>query len=241
MKILVVEDDEQVSGLLERCLTNAGYAVDLAEDGETAVRLAEAREYGAVILDLMLPVRNGLQVAEDLRRDGRSTPIIMLTGCDTTEEMVRGLDAGADDYVTKPFKIQELLARVRAVARRQAAAPSTSLTFGPLELDLITHRLDVDGHPLDLTQREYILVELLMQSPGDVVSRAELREKVCGMESGSDSNAVDVHVGNLRRKLRKAGYGAIIRTARGIGFSLDPQWQSGNANNDQVADHPAMA
>lgn len=227
MKLLVVEDDEQVSGLLDRCLSNAGYGVDVAEDGDTAIRLAAAREYGAIILDLMLPVRNGLEVAEDLRKDGREIPIIMLTGCDTTEEMVRGLDAGADDYITKPFKIAELLARVRAVARRQASAPSTTISFGPLELDLITHRLEIDGTELELTHREYILVELLLKNPGEIVSRAELRAKVCGMDLESDSNAVDVHVGNLRRKLRQFGLSGLIRTARGVGFRLDPEFERG--------------
>jgi DNA-binding response OmpR family regulator len=168
----------------------------------------------------MLPKKNGLQVASELRREGRNTPILMLTARDATEDVVRGLDAGADDYLTKPFKFDELLARLRALVRRGGAARLDRLSYGPLELDRLKHKAWAGEALLDLTPREFQLLEHFMLHPEDVVRRTELLEKVWDMHFDPESNVVDVHVGNLRRKLREAGYDGFVQTVRGVGFCL---------------------
>jgi two-component system copper resistance phosphate regulon response regulator CusR len=221
MRILVVEDDRKVAGFIEMGLREEGYAVDLARDGDEAIVLAHVNDYDAILLDLMLPKKNGLQVAAELRREGRTTPILMLTARDATEDVVRGLDAGADDYLTKPFKFDELLARLRALVRRGGATRVERLTAGPLELDRLKHQAYVGGRALDLTPREFQLLEHFMMHKDDVVRRTELLEKVWDMHFDPESNVVDVHVGNLRRKLREAGYNGLIKTVRGVGFRLD--------------------
>ncbi|HXV86819.1 MAG TPA: response regulator transcription factor [Gemmatimonadales bacterium] len=220
MRVLVVEDDRKVAGFIEQGLREEGYAVDVAKDGEDATTLAHVNEYDAILLDLMLPRKNGLQVAMELRREGRRTPILMLTARDSTEDVVRGLDAGADDYLAKPFKFDELLARVRALTRRGGAARMDRLMFGPLTLDRLKHKAHAGGKPLDLTPREFQLLEHFMLHPEDVIRRTELLEKVWDMHFDPESNVVDVHVGNLRRKLREAGYDGLLQTVRGVGFSL---------------------
>jgi DNA-binding response OmpR family regulator len=221
MRILVVEDDRKVAGFIEMGLREEGYAVDLARDGDEAIVLAHVNDYDAILLDLMLPKKNGLQVAAELRREGRTTPILMLTARDATEDVVRGLDAGADDYLTKPFKFDELLARLRALVRRGGATRVERLTAGALELDRLKHQAYVGGHALDLTPREFQLLEHFMMHKDDVVRRTELLEKVWDMHFDPESNVVDVHVGNLRRKLREAGYDGLIKTVRGVGFRLN--------------------
>jgi len=221
MRILVVEDDRKVAGFIEMGLREEGYAVDLARDGDEAIVLAHVNDYDAILLDLMLPKKNGLQVAAELRREGRTTPILMLTARDATEDVVRGLDAGADDYLTKPFKFDELLARLRALVRRGGATRVERLSAGPLELDRLKHQAYVGGKALDLTPREFQLLEHFMMHKDDVVRRTELLEKVWDMHFDPESNVVDVHVGNLRRKLREAGYDGLIRTVRGVGFRLN--------------------
>ena len=221
MRILVVEDDRKVAGFIEMGLREEGYAVDPARDGDEAIVLAHVNDYDAILLDLMLPKKNGLQVAAELRREGRGTPILMLTARDATEDVVRGLDAGADDYLTKPFKFDELLARLRALVRRGGATRVERITAGPLELDRLKHQAYVGGKALDLTPREFQLLEHFMMHKDDVVRRTELLEKVWDMHFDPESNVVDVHVGNLRRKLREAGYDGLIRTVRGVGFRLN--------------------
>jgi DNA-binding response OmpR family regulator len=220
MRILVVEDDRKVAGFIEMGLREEGYAVDVAKDGEEATVFAHINDYDAILLDLMLPKKNGLQVASELRREGRSTPILMLTARDATEDVVRGLDAGADDYLTKPFKFDELLARLRALVRRGGAARLDRLSYGPLELDRLKHKAWAGETSLDLTPREFQLLEHFMLHPEDVVRRTELLEKVWDMHFDPESNVVDVHVGNLRRKLRDAGFDGLIQTVRGVGFCL---------------------
>jgi two-component system copper resistance phosphate regulon response regulator CusR len=220
MKILVVEDDRKVAGFIEQGLREEGYAVDVAKDGDEATTLAHVNDYDAVLLDLMLPKKNGLQVAAELRREGRRTPILMLTARDSTEDIVRGLDAGADDYLSKPFKFDELLARLRALTRRGGAARLDRLAYGPLDLDRLRHKARAAGHLLDLTPREFQLLEHFMLHPEEVIRRTELLEKVWDMHFDPESNVVDVHVGNLRRKLREAGCDALIQTVRGVGFCL---------------------
>ncbi len=220
MKILVVEDDRKVAGFIEQGLREEGYAVDLAADGDAATMLAHVNEYDLLVLDVMLPKKTGLQVAAELRREGSKTPILMLTARDATEDVVRGLDAGADDYLTKPFKFEELLARVRALVRRGGASRTEVLSYGPVELDRLKHTVKVHGKRLDLTPKEFQLLEHFMLRPEDVVRRTELLEKVWDMRFDPESNVVDVHVGNLRRKLRDAAGVDVIHTVRGVGFRL---------------------
>jgi len=220
MKILVVEDDRKVAGFIEQGLREEGYAVDIAPDGDEAAMLAHVYEYDLIVLDVMLPKKNGLQVAAELRREGSKTPVLMLTARDTTEDVVRGLDAGADDYLTKPFKFDELLARVRALVRRGGAERTELLVFGPVELDRLKHKVRVRGKPVDLTPKEFHLLQHFLLHPEEVVRRTELLEKVWDMHFDPESNVVDVHVGNLRRKLSQAAGQELIHTERGVGFRL---------------------
>lgn len=226
MKILVVEDDRKVAGFIEHGLREEGYAVDVAPDGDQAAMMAHVYDYDLILLDLMLPKKNGLQVASELRREGRKTPILMLTARDATEDVVRGLDAGADDYLTKPFKFDELLARVRALVRRGGAGRTELLSYGPLELDRLKHVVRVAGKKIDLTPKEFQLLEHFLIRPEEVLRRTELLEKVWDMHFDPESNVVDVHVGNLRRKLKHAAGEELIQTERGVGFRL----QHGNGS-----------
>ncbi|HUK20373.1 MAG TPA: response regulator transcription factor [Gemmatimonadales bacterium] len=228
MKILVVEDDRKVAGFIEQGLREEGYAVDVALDGEQATMNAHVYEYDLVVLDVMLPKKTGLQIASELRREGRKTPILMLTARDTTEDVVRGLDAGADDYLTKPFKFDELLARVRALVRRGGASRTELLSYGPVELDRLKHKAKVNGKKLDLTPKEFQLLEHFLLRPEEVVRRTELLEKVWDLHFDPESNVVDVHVGNLRRKLHEAAHVELLRTVRGVGFRL----QSGDQEDE---------
>ena len=220
MKILVVEDDRKVAGFIEQGLREEGYAVDVAPDGDEATMLAHVYDYDLVVLDVMLPKKTGLQVAAELRREGRRTPILMLTARDATEDVVRGLDAGADDYLTKPFKFDELLARVRALVRRGGSARLELLVYGPVELDRLKHKVRIKGKAVDLTPKEFHLLQHFLLHPEEVVRRTELLEKVWDMHFDPESNVVDVHVGNLRRKLREAAGQELIHTERGVGFRL---------------------
>ena len=220
MKILVVEDDRKVAGFIEQGLKEEGHVVDVAADGEEATMLAHVYEYDIILLDVVLPKKNGFQVAAELRREGRTTPILMLTSRDATEDVVRGLDSGADDYLAKPFKFDELLARIRALGRRGGAERMDTLAFGPVTMDRLKHRAEVGGTPLDLTPKEFQLLEHFLLHPDEVVKRTTLLEKVWDMHFDPESNVVDVHVGNLRRKLQAAAGEPLISTVRGVGFSL---------------------
>lgn len=220
MRILVVEDDRKVAGFIAQGLREEGYAVDLAPDGDEATMQAHVNEYDVILLDLMLPKKNGLQVAAELRRGGRQTPILMLTARDATEDVVRGLDAGADDYLAKPFKFDELLARVRALVRRGGAGRTELLVHGAIELDRLKHRVRVGGKSLDLTPKEFQLLEHLLLHRGEVVRRTDLLEKVWDLSFDPETNVVDVHVANLRRKLRRAANLDPIHTIRGVGYQL---------------------
>ena len=220
MKILVVEDDRKVAGFIEQGLKEEGHVVDVAPDGDEATMLAHVYEYDIILLDVVLPKKNGFQVAAELRREGRTTPILMLTSRDATEDVVRGLDSGADDYLAKPFKFEELLARIRALGRRGGAERMDTLAFGPVTMDRLKHRAEVDGNPLDLTPKEFQLLEHFLLHPDEVVKRTTLLEKVWDMHFDPESNVVDVHVGNLRRKLQAAAGEPLIATVRGVGFSL---------------------
>jgi len=220
MKVLVVEDDRKVAGFIEQGLREEGFAVDVAGDGEEGTMLAHVNDYDVILLDLMMPRKNGLQLASELRREGRSIPILMLTARDSSDDIVRGLDAGADDYLTKPFRFDELLARLRALMRRGGAKRTDLLRYGPIELDRLKHKVKVRANKLDLTPKEFHLLEYFLLRPEEVVRRTELLEKVWDMHFDPESNVVDVHVGNLRRKLRQTAGVNLIHTVRGVGFRL---------------------
>lgn len=220
MRVLVVEDDRKVAGFIEQGLQEEGYAVDVAADGDAATILAHVNDYDVILLDVVLPKKNGFQVALELRREGRTTPILMLTSRDAVEDVVRGLDAGADDYLAKPFRFDELLARIRALLRRGGGERVDALQYGPLSLDRLKHRATCDGEPLDLTPKEFQLLEYFLMHREEVVRRTTLLEKVWDMHFDPESNVVDVHVGNLRRKLEEAARRPLLRTVRGVGFVL---------------------
>ena len=220
MKILVVEDDRKVAGFIAQGLREEGYAVDVAPDGDEATMLAHVYEYDLLVLDVMLPKKTGLQIAAELRREGRNTPILMLTARDATEDVVRGLDAGADDYLTKPFKFDELLARVRALVRRGGGGRTELLNYAAIELDRLKHKAKANGKKLDLTPKEFQLLEHFLLRPEEVIRRTDLLEKVWDLHFDPESNVVDVHVGNLRRKLHEATGVELLQTVRGVGFRL---------------------
>ncbi|HEX5435968.1 MAG TPA: response regulator transcription factor [Gemmatimonadaceae bacterium] len=220
MKILIVEDDRKVAGFIDHGLKEEGHVVDIAPDGDEATLLAHVNEYDVILLDVVLPKKNGFQIAIELRREGRSTPILMLTSRDAVEDVVRGLDAGADDYLAKPFKFDELLARIRALHRRGGAERLDVLRNGAIALDRLHHVATVANRRLDLTAKEFQLLEYFMLHAGEVVRRTALLEKVWDMHFDPESNVVDVHVGNLRRKLARAAGESLLETVRGVGFSL---------------------
>jgi two-component system OmpR family response regulator len=220
MKILIVEDDRKVAGFIEQGLKEEGYVVDVAADGEEATMLAHVYDYDIILLDVVLPKKNGFQVATELRREGRNTPILMLTSRDAVEDVVRGLDAGADDYLPKPFRFEELLARMRALSRRGGAERLEVLRYGDLSVDRLRHIALVSDQRLDLTAKEFQLLEFFLLHPEEVVRRTTLLEKVWDMHFDPESNVLDVHVGNLRRKLGKLTAKQRIDTVRGVGFCL---------------------
>ncbi len=217
MRILVVEDDKDLNGQLVAALKEAGYAVDSAFDGEEGHFLGDTEPYDAVILDIGLPQMDGLSVLERWRRDGRTMPVLLLTARDRWSDKVQGIDAGADDYVAKPFHIEEVLARIRALVRRAAGHASNELVCGPLRLDLRASRVTVDGNPVKLTSHEYKVLEYLMHHTDKVVSRTELTEHLYDQDFDRDSNTIEVFVGRLRKKLGVD----LIETIRGLGYRID--------------------
>lgn len=220
MRILVVEDEKKVASFLEQGLREDGYSVDVAHDGLDGAMKAHVYDYDLLILDVMLPGQSGYEIVHEVRKAGRTVPILMLTARDATDDLVRGLDVGADDYLTKPFQFEELLARVRALLRRGGSGRTERLMYRDLELDRLQHVARRGGSDLDLTAKEFQLLEHFLMHPEEVVRRTELLEKVWDLHFDPMSNVVDVHVGNLRRKLRRAGEGPLIHTVRGVGFML---------------------
>jgi two-component system OmpR family response regulator len=220
MRILVVEDDPKTARFLKQGLEEEGHAVDVAPDGEEGAFLGHLNPYDLILLDIQLPKRNGLQLSAELRREGIETPILMLTGRDATPDIVRGLNAGADDYLTKPFEFDELIARVNALTRRRSGPAQGILRFADLELDRLGRRVRRKGRPVDLSPREFRLLEFFLLHPDEVVTRVQLLEKVWDMSFDPETNVVDAHISNLRKKLEKQGEPRLIQTVRGAGYAL---------------------
>ena len=221
MRVLVVEDDPEISRFVVRGLTEERYVVDLVEDGASAIDMATAEEYDAVVLDLMLPGVDGFEVCRRLRAGGIDTPIIMVTARDALSDRVAGLDGGADDYLVKPFAFEELLARLRALGRRGRTRNLTHvLQYGPITVDPVAHTAAVGDAPLSLTATEYRLLEFLVRRAEAIVTRDQLAQHVWGGEYDPMSNNADVYVGYVRRKLQAVHPEPLIHTVRGLGYML---------------------
>ncbi len=221
MRILVVDDEPSVRDAVRRALVLAGYAVTLAEDGEQALSMLAVQSPDAVVLDLLMPSVDGLEVCRRLRAAGDRTPVLILTARDAVADRVSGLDAGADDYVVKPFALEELLARLRALMRRTGDAPSdATLRFADLVLDGAARRGFRRERTIELTRTEFALLELLMSNPRIVMTRTTIHERIWGYDFGPGSNALGVYVGYLRRKLEAGGEPRLIQTVRGVGYVL---------------------
>ena len=216
MRILLVEDDATLRAQLRTALVEAAYVVDEADNGRDAHFLGDTEPFDAVVLDLGLPQLDGLSVLRRWRDAGRTLPVLILTARDAWNEKVAGIDAGADDYLTKPFHMEELLARVRALIRRASGQASPVLRCGAVTLDTRSSRVTVDGQPVTLTSHEYKVLDYLMHRPGTVVSRTELTEHIYAQDHDRDSNTIEVFVGRLRKKLP----GELIETVRGLGYRL---------------------
>ena len=225
MRVLVVEDEPDLASVLARSLAENGYAVDLANDGEEGLYRARTWDYDAVVLDIMLPQRDGLSVLRELRKE-KTTPVLLLTARDRLDDRVRGLDSGADDYLVKPFELAELLARLRALIRRTAGVAETVLHLGEVVLDTARQSVSRAGEDVHLTAREYSLFEMLALHRGRLVSRTELYEHLFAEDDDSFSNVIDVHISNLRKKLGKE----LIQTRRGQGYLIEEDSRAGGPN-----------
>ena len=221
MKILVVEDEKKAAAYLRKGLAENGYVVDVAADGEEGLHLANRGEHDLVILDIMLPGRDGRSVLTELRRAGKQTPVLFLTAKDAVQDRVKGLELGADDYLVKPFAFSELLARVRSILRRGAARQPETLRHADLEIDLARRKASRDGKRLDLTPKEFALLSLLARRPGEVLSRTLIAEQVWDMNFDGGTNVVEVHVRRLRSKVDDPFDRKLIHTVRGAGYVLE--------------------
>jgi two-component system response regulator MprA len=219
-RILIIEDDEGILRVVRRTLTYEGYQVETALDGEKGLELSRDWRPDLIILDLMLPGMDGLEVTQRMRTAEGNTPILMLTAKDTVNDRVLGLDAGADDYMTKPFELEELLARVRALLRRTQLERAPVLTFNDLTLDTSTRLATRQGRPISLTAKEYDLLELFMRHPRQVMTREMIFDRVWGYDFGGESNVLDVYIRYLRQKLENEGETRLIHTVRGVGYVL---------------------
>ena len=220
MRILLVEDEKKLAGFIRQALHEDGHSVDHCAQGDEGAHLALQGDYDAIILDLQLPDRDGLTILRDLRARRRPTPVLILTARAGLKDRVRGLDEGADDYLTKPFALDELRARVRALLRRGQGAPATVLQFADLEVGLLDRRVRRGGRVLDLTQREFALLEFLLRNPDRVVTRTSIAEHVWDYNFEWQSNVVDVFLNSLRRKTEEGGEPRLIHTVRGVGYVL---------------------
>lgn len=220
MRILVVEDERRLCNIVKRGLLEEGYVVDTAYDGEDGEYLAETTPYDLVILDIMLPKKDGIEVCRELRLKKVNTPILMLTAKDTVDDRVKGLDAGADDYLVKPFAFNELLARIRALLRRDGFSKSPKLQVGDLVLDTLTREAWRRQRKIELTTKEYSILEYFMRHPDMVITRTMIEENAWNYEFDSMSNIIDVYIRRLRRKIDEEGEDSLIQTVRGAGYRL---------------------
>lgn len=216
MRVLLVEDDEMIGDSLRKGLRGEGFTVDWVRDGRDAELALETTEYALVLLDLGLPKKDGLAVLRGWRQRGNAVPVLVLTARDAVPDRVKGLDSGADDYLVKPFDLTELLARMRALLRRQTGRVRDLIEVGTLRLDPVAHRVEYRGQPVPLSAREFTLLHALLETPGAVLSREQLEDRLYGWGEEVESNAVEVHIHNLRRKLDPR----VIRTVRGVGYRL---------------------
>ena len=223
MRVLVVEDDRKVASFLDRGLREEGYTVDVAHDGTDGALKAQLYDYDLLLLDVMLPGTSGLEIVRDVRAREKTVPILILTARDSQDDIVHGLDVGADDYLAKPFGFDELLARIRALLRRGGAERPDRLLYADVELDRAKHEAHRKGARLDLTPKEFQLLEFFLLHTERVVRRTELLEKVWDLSFDPMSNVVDVHVGQLRHKLQANGGNALLRTIRGVGYVFQKQ------------------
>jgi two-component system copper resistance phosphate regulon response regulator CusR len=222
MRILLVEDDVDVARFIRRGLVEQAYAVDVADEGEQALYLASLSAYDAVVLDVLIPAPDGMEVCRSLRASGSTVPILMLTARGSVDDRITGLDAGADDYLAKPFEFGELLARLRALLRRGGATTSALLQVGALEIDTRSHRVAVGDKPLTLTTKEYAVLEFLARNSGRIVTREEISEHVWNQDFDPFSNLIEVYMNRLRRHLARVTTGRFIHTVRGAGYMLEP-------------------
>jgi DNA-binding response OmpR family regulator len=221
MYILVVEDEHRLAQVVRRVLEEEGHTVDLARDGEEGLAMAADGSHDVIVLDILLPGMDGIEVCRTLRRNRVDTPVLLLTALDGVEDRVRGLDAGADDYLPKPFAFQELLARLRALGRRKVQAREPAhLEVDGLRLDLRRRRADRDGESIELSPKEFSLLEFLMRNEGRVVTRMQILDHIWGYDYATDSNLVDVYMAYLRRKVDRGNGRKLIRTVRGVGYAL---------------------
>lgn len=220
MRVLVVEDEPKIADFIRKGLTENGYAVDVASDGEEALDWPAVADFDVIVLDVMLPVRDGIDVCRTLRQRGVRAPILMLTARDAVEDRVRGLDSGADDYLVKPFAFAELLARLRAMSRRQPAVLGALLQVSDLTLDVSTRDVSRGGSGIELTTKEYAILEYLMRHPNQVLTRTMIAEHVWNYDFDNASNVIDVHIRNLRRKVDALPPHKLIQTVRGAGYRI---------------------
>ena len=220
MRILLIEDEKKVASFIQRGLEAELYHVDVAYDGEVGLLQLLDNEYDALILDVMLPKRDGLSVLREVRARKLAIPVLMLTARDTVADKVIGLDQGADDYLTKPFAFEELLARLRALLRRGSSTPSSELTLADLQLDLVTHHVMRAGKRIDLTAKEFALLEFFLRQPGRVLSRALIAQHVWGVDFDTFTNVIDVYVNYLRKKIDAEFEPKLLHTIRGVGYVM---------------------
>lgn len=220
MRILVVEDDPSLHKIISRRLSEAGYAVDDCYDGREALDYMLTMEYDCIILDWMLPKKDGVEVLKEYRKAGRSAPVLMLTAKDSIANRVEGLDAGADDYLTKPFAFDELMARIRAMVRRNSSEKTSDMTIGDLTMHIASHTVTRGDKTIDLTSKEYALLEYLMNNAGNVLTRGQIADHVWNYDFDYDSNVVDVYIKYLRNKIDKDFDSPLIHTVRGCGYVI---------------------
>jgi len=220
MRILVIEDNHRLNRSLAASLTHEGYSVDSAYDGQEGQDLAELTAYDLIILDVLLPEKDGLEVCRNLRRRRIQTPILLLTARDSVDDRVHGLDSGADDYLVKPFAMRELLARLRALLRRQQPSKQGQLAMGDLVMDPVMHTVEREGRPLDLTPKEFALLEYFLYHPNQVVTREMIEQHIWNYDFECESNVIDVYVRRLRRKLDDPFAVKLLTTVRGVGYRL---------------------